>query len=195
MLAWVGGAAVVLGVVFFLVMAASRGWIDETTRVLLAFVGATALLVAGLYLHERRGRTQAALAAVATAIASLYVTLTAATQLYDLIDPVLALVFAGLVGVIAAAIAIRWSEPVVAGIGILGALARARARGRGHELRVARLHGDRALLGGRRPALAALELARGARVRRQRAAAAWSGSSGSTTTASRSPWSCSSPSS
>src|SRR5687768_12938769 len=121
-LGWVGGAAVVLGVVFFLVMAANRGWIDETTRVLLAFVGSTALLVAGLYLHERQGRTQAALAAVATAIAALYVTLTAATQEYDLVDPVLALVFAGLVGVVATAIAVRWDESVVAGIGILGVL-------------------------------------------------------------------------
>ena len=74
-LAWVGGAAVVLGVVFFLVMAANRGWIDETTRVLLAFVGSTALLGVGLYLHEQQGRTQAALAAVATAIAALYITL------------------------------------------------------------------------------------------------------------------------
>jgi uncharacterized membrane protein len=121
-LGWVGGAAVVLGVAFFLVMAANRGWIDETTRVLLAFAGSTALLVAGLYLHERQGRTQAALAAVATAIAALYVTLTAATQLYDLVDPVLALVFAGLVGAVATAIAVQWDEPVVAGIGILGAL-------------------------------------------------------------------------
>ena len=121
-LGWVGGAAVVLGVVFFLVMAANRGWIDETTRVLLAFVGSTALLGVGLYLHERQGRTQAALAAVATAIAALYVTLTAATQLYDLVDPVLALVFAGLVGAVATTIAVRWDEPVVAGIGIVGAL-------------------------------------------------------------------------
>lgn len=121
-LGWAGGAAVVLGVAFFLVMAANRGWIDETTRVLLAFVGSTALLGTGLYLHERKGRTQAALAAVATAIATLYVTLTAASQLYDLVDPVLALVFAGLVGATATAIAVRWSEPVVAGIGIVGAL-------------------------------------------------------------------------
>ena len=121
-LGWIGGAAVVLGVAFFLVMAANRGWIDETTRVLLAFVGSTALLGAGLYLHEKQGRTQAALAAVATAIAALYVTLTAATQLYDLVDPVLGLFFAGLVGAVATAIAVRWSEPVVAGIGILGAL-------------------------------------------------------------------------
>ena len=121
-LGWVGGAAVVLGVAFFLVMAANRGWIDETTRVLLAFAGATALLGGGLYLHERQGRTQAALAAVATAIAALYVTLTAATQLYDLVDPVLALVFAALVGAVATAIAVRWDEAVVAGIGIVGAL-------------------------------------------------------------------------
>jgi uncharacterized membrane protein len=121
-LGWVGGAAVVLGVTFFLVMAASRGWIDETTRVLLAFVGSTALLGLGLYLHERQERTQAALAAVATAIAALYVTLTAATQLYDLINPVVALVFAGLVGTAATVIAVRWNEQVVAGIGIVGAL-------------------------------------------------------------------------
>ena len=121
-LAWVGGAAVVLGVVFFLVMAASRGWIDEQTRVILAVLGSTALLGAGLFLHERQGRTQAALAAVATAIAALYVTLVAAAQLYDLIDPVLGLAFAALIGATATAIAVRWSEPIVAGIGIVGAL-------------------------------------------------------------------------
>jgi len=121
-LGWVGGAAVVLGVVFFLVMATSRGWIDEPTRVLLALVGSSALLGAALYLHERQGRTQAALAAAATAIAALYVTLVAATQLYDLIAPALGLLFAGLVGAAATAIAVRWSAPVVAGIGIVGAL-------------------------------------------------------------------------
>jgi len=121
-LAWVGGVAVVLGVVFFLVMAASRGWIDETTRVLLALGGSTGLLAAALYLHERQGRTQAALAAAATAIAALYVTLTAATQLYELVDPAVGLLFGGLVGATATAIAVRWGEPVVAGIGIVGAL-------------------------------------------------------------------------
>jgi len=121
-LGWVGGFAVVLGIVFFLVMAANRGWIDETTRILLAFVASTALLGVSLYLHERQGRTQAALAAAAAAIASLYVTLTAATQLYELVEPALALVLAGLVGAVATAIAVRWGEPVVAGVGIVGAL-------------------------------------------------------------------------
>jgi len=70
-LAWLGGVAVVLGVVFFLVMAVSRGWIDEPTRVVLAFAGSTALLAAALWLYERKGQTQAALAAAAAALAAL----------------------------------------------------------------------------------------------------------------------------
>ena len=53
-LGWVGGIAVVLGVVFFLVIAANRGWIDEPTRVMLAFVGSAALLGAALWLYELR---------------------------------------------------------------------------------------------------------------------------------------------
>ena len=121
-LGWLGGSAVVLAAVFFLVMAVSRGWIDEPTRVLLAFLGSTLLLGAGLYLYERQGQTQAALATVAAAIASLYASLTAATTLYDLIDPVVGLAVAGLVGASATAIAVRWNSPIVAGLGVVGAL-------------------------------------------------------------------------
>jgi uncharacterized membrane protein len=121
-LAWVGGIAVVVGVVFFLVMAASRGWIDEATRTLLALVGSTALLGVSLWLHERQGRTQAALAAASTAIAALYATLVAATSLYELVTPVAGLALALVVGATAAALAVRWEEPVVGGIGIVGAL-------------------------------------------------------------------------
>ena len=66
-LAWVGGVAVVLAAVFFLVMAVHNGWIDEPTRVVLAFAASTALLCTGVWLYERKGRTQAALAAVARA--------------------------------------------------------------------------------------------------------------------------------
>jgi uncharacterized membrane protein len=121
-LAWLGGAAVVLGVVFFLATAIRRGWIDETTRVVLAYFGATALLVLGLYLYERHGRTQAALAAVAAAVAGLFASTTAATQLYGLVDPTVGLAVAGVVGAAATAIAVRWTSPVVAGIGIVGAV-------------------------------------------------------------------------
>jgi uncharacterized membrane protein len=61
-LGWVGGIAVVLAAAFFLVMAVHRGWIGETTRVILAFLASTALVVAGAWLHERKGWTQASLA-------------------------------------------------------------------------------------------------------------------------------------
>jgi uncharacterized membrane protein len=121
-LAWLGGSAVLLGVVFFLVMAVSRGWIDEPTRVVLAFLGSTILVALGLAFYERQGQTQAALAAVGTGIAALYASLTAATALYDLISPALGLGVAALVGLTATAVAVRWNAPVVAGLGIVGAL-------------------------------------------------------------------------
>ena len=121
-LGWVGGSAIVLGAVFFLVMAVGRGWIDEPTRVVLAFLGSTLLFGAGLYLYERKGQTQAALAAVASAIAALYASVTAATQLYDLIAPALGLAVAVVIGAAATAIAVRWNSRVVAGVGIVGAL-------------------------------------------------------------------------
>jgi uncharacterized membrane protein len=121
-LAWLGGSAVVLAAVFFLVMAVSRGWIDEPTRVVLAFLGSTALLGVALWLHERKGQTQASLALAAASIASLYASVVVGTVVYDLISDVVGLAVAGLVGAVAAAIAVRWSSQVVAGIGILGAL-------------------------------------------------------------------------
>ena len=121
-LAWIGGVAVVIGVVFFLVMAVSRGWIDQPTRVALAFAGSTALLAAALWLYERAGRTQAALAAAAAALASLYASLTVGTAVYGLIPDGAGFAVAGLVGAVGAAIAVRWSSQVVGGIGILGAL-------------------------------------------------------------------------
>jgi uncharacterized membrane protein len=121
-LAWVGGVAVVLGVVFFLGMAVRRGWIDEPTRVVLAFLGSTALLAAALWLYERRGQTQAALAAAAAALASLYASVTVATVVYDLVPAAAGLLVAALVGAAGAAIAVRWGSRVVGGVGILGAL-------------------------------------------------------------------------
>jgi uncharacterized membrane protein len=121
-LAWVGGVAVFLAAIFFLVMAVRNGWIDEATRVVLAFAGSTVLLVVGLWLYERKGQTEAAVTAVAAAIAALYATDTTATAVYGLVSPTAGLVFAGLIGVAATAIAVRWNSIVVAAIGIVGAL-------------------------------------------------------------------------
>ena len=121
-LAWIGGSAILLGVVFFLVIAIRRGWIDEPTRTALAFLGSTALLVAGVWLYERRGQTPAALAAVASAISALYATLVVATQLYELVSPEVGLAAAALVGAVATTLAVRWASPLVAALGIVGAL-------------------------------------------------------------------------
>jgi uncharacterized membrane protein len=121
-LAWVGGVAILLGIVFLLGIAIDRGWIDEPMRTLLGLLGSTSLLLAGVWLYERKGRTEAALAAVASALSGLYATLLVGTQIYDLIPAEVGLACAGLVGIVGVALAVRWNSMTVAAIGILGAL-------------------------------------------------------------------------
>ena len=121
-LAWVGGIAVVLAAVFFLAMAIHNGWIDEPTRVVLAFVASAALTAAGVWLYEAKGRTQAARAAVAAGIAAFYASDTAATALYHLVPAEAGLTVAGAAGVVATALAVRWRSVEIAGLGLLGAL-------------------------------------------------------------------------
>ena len=122
-LAIVGGLAILIGVVFFLVIAVDRGWIGVEARVALAFVGSTLLLAAGVFLYERRGQTDAAVVAVATALASLFASLTYATAAKDVVGSEAGLVVAAVIGAAGAAIAIRWSSQVVAAFALLGALA------------------------------------------------------------------------
>ena len=122
-LAWLGGLAIVVGVVFFLVIAVDRGWIGVEARVALAFAGSTILLAAGLFLYERRGQTEAAVAAVASALAALYASLTYATAVQEVIGQEVGLFVAGVVGGAGAAIAVRWRSQFVAALALLGALA------------------------------------------------------------------------
>jgi uncharacterized membrane protein len=122
-LAWVGGAAVALGVVFLLAIAVSRGWIGEVERTLLAGLFSGVLLAAGVHAHGRRGRTDASLAAAAAGIAGLFATATVAGSLYDLIPIAVAVVAAVGIGAVATALAVRWEALGIAGLGVLGALA------------------------------------------------------------------------
>jgi len=121
-LGWVGGVAVAIAAIFFVVMAVRNGWIGEATRMELAFAGSTALTAFGVWLYDRRGQTQAALATVAAGIAALFASTAATTLHYHLISPVLGLVIAGLVGGFALFTAVRWNSQEIAGIGIVGAL-------------------------------------------------------------------------
>lgn len=121
-LAWVGGVAILLGIVFLLGIAIDRGWIDEPMRTVLGLLGSTSLLLAGVWLYERKGHTEAALAAVASALSGLYTTVLVGTQIYDLIPAEAGLACAGLIGIVGVALAVRWESMIVAAIGILGAL-------------------------------------------------------------------------
>jgi uncharacterized membrane protein len=121
-LGWVGGIAVVIAAVFFVVMAVRNGWIGEAARMELAFAASAALVGFGIWLYERRGQTQAALALVGAGLASLYASDAATTVHYHLLSPTLGLVVAGAVGVVALVTALRWDSQEIAGIGIVGSL-------------------------------------------------------------------------
>ena len=122
-LAWIGGLAILTGVVLFLAIAVERGWIGVEARVALAFLGSTLLLGAGLFLYERRGQTDAAIVAVAAALAALYASLTYATAVQDVVGVGAGLAVAALVGAAGATIAVRWNSQFVAALALLGALA------------------------------------------------------------------------
>ncbi|HYP55494.1 MAG TPA: DUF2339 domain-containing protein [Solirubrobacterales bacterium] len=122
-LAWIGGFATLLGLVFLMRSAVDSSWFTEEIRTLMAAFGSLLLLGLGVWLHEKKGRLEAARIAVAVAIPGLYATAVVATQAYDLISPVLGLEAAALIGVVGVAIAVRWSSMLVGSVGILGALA------------------------------------------------------------------------
>lgn len=121
-LAWAGGATLLAGLIFLLVIAVSRGWIGEEARTLLAAMGSLALLAAGVLLYERRGHTDAALAATAAGIAGLYASIVVAALLYDLIPASAGLLLAFVLAATATAVAVRWKAPGIAALGILGAI-------------------------------------------------------------------------
>jgi uncharacterized membrane protein len=121
-LGWVGGIAVVVAAVFFVVMAVRNGWIGEAARMELAFAASAALVAAGAWLYEHRGQTQAALATVAAGLAALYASDAATTLHYHLLSSSLGLAIAGVVGALALVAAVRWNSQEIAGIGIVGSL-------------------------------------------------------------------------
>ena len=68
-------------------MAISRGWLDQETRTIIAAAMSLIALGGGVWLHERRGRTEAARALVGSAMSGLFGTIVVATQVYSLISP------------------------------------------------------------------------------------------------------------
>lgn len=123
MLAVVGGVALLLGAIFFLSLAFSRGWITEPMRVLIGLGTGAGLLVLGELAFSRlRGIVGHVLVAVGLAIVSL--ALFAATRLYDIGVPVeWGLLGAFVAAIAAAVIAIRHDSQLVAAFGLVAVLA------------------------------------------------------------------------
>ena len=121
-LAWLGGGAMLLGIVLLLALAISRGWIGEEMRVLLAAVASCGLVIGGVWLHRGSGRTEAAVAMVGAGTAGMYATLIVASAVYDLLAAPLALTGGMLTGAVAAVLAIRWAGQAIGALPLLGAL-------------------------------------------------------------------------
>lgn len=122
-LAWAGGAAVLVGLGLLFAMAVSSGWLDETARAAIGAGIALALAGAGLHLHRRAGRTHASLALVGTGVAGLFMATSVATAGYELVPPLAGMAAATAVGGWATWLARRWRAQVIACLGLLGAVA------------------------------------------------------------------------
>lgn len=118
-----GGIVTALGIAFFFVLAANRGWIGPSERVALGAIASALVFGTGLVLRERFGQYQAALAAVGAGIAGAYTTLVASTVIYDFLPTGAALAVAGAIAAVGAGVSLRWDSEIVAGLGLLGALA------------------------------------------------------------------------
>ncbi|TWP52871.1 DUF2339 domain-containing protein [Lentzea tibetensis] len=122
LLAWVGGAITVLGVVMLLVLAVQRGYLGPLPRVLAGAVFSGVLIGIGLRLHRTPASRTGAFALVATGIAGMYLDVIAATSLYEYLPG-----WAGLLVGLAVAggglwLAMRWDSPVLA-TGVVAACA------------------------------------------------------------------------
>lgn len=121
-LAWAGATAVLVGVVLFFAIAISRGWIGEGTRTLLGTCASSLLVAAGCWLHERRGRTEASLAATAAGLGGLFITTTVAARVYELIPTGVGVLLGLGIGALSTALALRWRNEGIAALGIVGGL-------------------------------------------------------------------------
>jgi hypothetical protein len=120
-LAWVGGSITLIGVVMFLVLAASRGWFGIPARLIAGAVLGAALVGVGRWLHGRPGGEVGSLALVGTGIAALYLDVGIATAGYDYLPDPVGLLCGLVVAGIGLAFADRWGSAQLAGAVLIGA--------------------------------------------------------------------------
>jgi Predicted membrane protein (DUF2339) len=121
-LALAGGVVTLLGVVFFFILAANRGWIGPGIRIACGATASALVFGTGLWLRRRFGETFSSLAAVGAGIAGAYATLLAAASLYDMVSKPLALVLAAGIATVGVVTSLAWRSEIVAGLGLVGAM-------------------------------------------------------------------------
>ena len=122
LLAWVGGAAVLIGVIFFLSLAFSSGWVGPELRVLIGLAGGALFIAGSAWLFER-GQALLGHVLVAVGLGTISLALLAATRLYGLVPAELALAGSLLSMAAATVIAIRAGSQAVAAFGVVAMLA------------------------------------------------------------------------
>ncbi len=120
-LAVVGGVSLVVGAIFFLSLAFSRGWIGPEGRVLIGVAGSgVTLALGGWMLDHRQPIVGRVLVAVGLAVVSL--SMFAATRLYDLVPVEVALIGTLVAAVGAAFLAVRNDAEVIAVLSLVAVL-------------------------------------------------------------------------
>jgi uncharacterized membrane protein len=127
-LAWIGGVAVAIGLVLLAVMASAGHHLGVPERLGLAGLGSLVLMGAGVWLHERRGQTEASIVAVGAATVAMFVILAVAAHTAT-IPAVAAIAGSLFVGGLAVGLARRWAGQAIGWLGLLGAVAAPTAAG------------------------------------------------------------------
>ncbi len=122
LLAWVGGAVTLLGVVLLLILAVQRGYLGPVPRVVGGAVLGAALVAIALRLHRNEASRTGAFAVAATGFAVLYLDVVAATTIYSYLPEGAGLAAGLLVAAGGLLLAMRWDSAAFA-IGVVGACA------------------------------------------------------------------------
>ena len=121
-IAVLGGAVLLLGIVLLFAIAVNRGWVSPWLRCAIGALASAGVLAAAFWARRRFGRNDSSLAAAGVGFSGLYVSLAAATMLYDLLSAPVALAGVVLIAAAAVATASRWKSQLVATNGLAAAL-------------------------------------------------------------------------
>ncbi|WP_433266836.1 DUF2339 domain-containing protein [Actinosynnema sp. CS-041913] len=122
LLAWVGGAVTLLGVVLLLILAVQRGYLGPLPRVIGGAALGAALIGIALRLHRSETSRTGAFAVAATGFAVLYLDVVAATSIYSYLPEGGGLAAGLAVAAAGLLLAMRWDSAAFA-VGVVGACA------------------------------------------------------------------------